>query len=207
MEKISQGTPEWMSLRAGKVTASRIADVMAQTKSGYGAGRKNYMTQLALERLTGEAADGFTNAAMEWGILTEPMAREAYEIETGQIVREVGFIDHPSIEMSGASPDGLVGEDGLVEIKCPNSATHLDTLLSGKVPQKYVLQMMWQMASTERRWADFTSYDPRFPEGLQLFIKRIEWDQELADKIHEEVQTFLIELDAKIQELNKLRVK
>ena len=202
-----QGDTEWFEARCGKVTASRIADVMVKTKSGYGSGRKNYMTQLAIERLTGQVADSYSNAAMQWGILTEPMAREAYEIETGQIVREVGFIDHPSIEMSGASPDGLVGKDGLLEIKCPNSSTHLDTLLSGKVPQKYVLQMHWQMACTERRYCDFVSYDPRFPEELQLFIKRVEWDRELDEEIYREVQTFLIELDAKMVELNKLRLK
>jgi putative phage-type endonuclease len=201
-----QQTEQWFLDRCGKVTASRIADVMAKTKSGYGAGRKNYMTHLAIERLTGTVAESYSNAAMQWGTEQEPFAREAYEIHTGQLVIETGFVDHPSIAMSGASPDGLVGAEGLIEIKAPNSATHLDTLLTQKVPQKYLLQMHWQMACTERQtFCDFASYDPRFPEGLQLFIKRVEWDAELGAEIHAEVQKFLAELDETVEGLLKLK--
>jgi len=202
---MEQGTDDWFAARCGKVTASRIADVMAKTKTGYGAGRKNYMAQLVIERLTGTIADSYTNTAMQWGIDTEPYAREAYEIQTGEIVEQVGFIDHPEIEMSGASPDGLVGDKGMLEIKCPNSATHIETLLSGKVDKKYILQMHWQMMCAEREYCDFLSYDPRMPEGLKYWCKRVELDQELATEITVAVQEFLKDLDAQAAELDKLR--
>ena len=143
---IVQGSPEWFAARLGKVTASKVSDVVAKTKSGWGASRANYMAALIAERLTQTPADSFSNAAMQWGTEQEPLARVAYEFFTGRDVEQVGFVDHPSIPMTGASPDGLVGEDGLVEIKCPNTATHIDTLLDGKVPGKYVIQMQWQMA-------------------------------------------------------------
>jgi putative phage-type endonuclease len=133
---MEQRTDEWFSARLGCVTASRTADVMAKTKSGYGASRENYMAQLITERLTGQASDGFSSAAMQWGTETEPQAREAYEFFTGETVEETGFVLHPSIKHFGASPDGLVGQDGLIEIKCPNTATHIDTLLTEKVPSK-----------------------------------------------------------------------
>jgi putative phage-type endonuclease len=202
---MEQKTSEWFEARCGSVTASRIADVMARTKAGYGAGRKNYMAQLVVERLTGEVAESFTNSAMEWGTATEPMAREAYETATGTFVIEDGFRLHPEIPRTGASPDGLVGEQGMIEIKAPNTATHIDTLLSQTIPRKYVLQMHWQMEVYGREWNDFVSYDPRLPEGLQLFIKRVELDQKLMAEIRTEVQLFLLELDEKIVELEKLK--
>jgi putative phage-type endonuclease len=190
-----QGTTEWLSERAGKVTASKIADVMAKTKSGPGAARKNYMAQLLTERLTGEPTQGFTNAAMEWGTEQEPRARAMYSFHTGNSVLETGFVPHPEIERTGASPDGLVGDDGLVEIKCPNTATHIETLRGGKIDRKYLLQMHWQMICTGREWCDFVSFDPRLPEPMQLHVQRVERDAELVEEITAEVTQFLTELN------------
>ena len=169
---IEQGTPEWFAQRMGKVTASRVADVIAKTKTGYSTSRDNYMAQLVCERLTWTVAESFTNAAMAHGTETEPLARAAYESKADVLVDEVAMISHPTIKRAGASPDGLVGEDGLVEIKCPNTATHIDTLLTQTVPGKYITQMQWQMACTGRKWCDFVSFDNRLPEELQIFIKR-----------------------------------
>src|SRR5690606_15666900 len=144
----------------------------ARTKSGYGADRANYHAQLVTERLTGAVAESYTNAAMQWGTDTEPMAREAYSENALCVVEEVAFVHHPVIEMAGASPDGLIGDDGLVEIKCPNSATHIGTLTGNPIDRKYILQMQWQMACTERQWCDFASFDPRLPLEMQLHVQR-----------------------------------
>jgi putative phage-type endonuclease len=203
IEKIEQGTPEWFSARLGNVTASRVADVISKTKSGYSASRDNYMAQLICERMTGTVAESYTNAAMAWGTETEPLARAAYESYADVLVDQVGYIPHPIIDRAGASPDGLVGLYGLLEIKCPNTATHIDTLISEQVPTKYITQMQWQMACTGRTWADFVSFDPRLPSGLQLFVKRVEFDAEYVAILKEEVIKFLIELDAKINKLNE----
>lgn len=200
---IEQGTPEWFAARLGNVTASRVADVIAKTKSGYSASRDNYMAQLICERMTNTVAESYTNAAMQWGTETEPLARAAYESVADVLVDEVGYVQHPSIERAGASPDGLVGADGLLEIKCPNTATHIDTLLSNQVPTKYITQMQWQMACTKRAWCDFVSFDPRLPNGLQMFVKRVEFDTEYAATLEVEVTKFLAELDAKISKLKE----
>ena len=200
---MEQRTEEWFAARIGKVTASRVADVIAKTKTGYSASRDNYMAQLICERLTGQKGESFTNAAMEWGTQTEPLARSAYENARNLLVKEVGFINHPRIEMSGASPDGLVAEDGLVEIKCPNTATHIDTLLSGKVPTKYITQMQWQMLCCQRKWCDFVSFDNRLPEHLQLFVQEVEFDQEYCAMLEKEVIQFLAELDSKVAKLKE----
>ena len=203
-EEISQGSPEWHALRLGKVTASRVADVVAKTKSGWGASRANYMAELIAERLTGSVADRFTNAAMQWGNETEAEARAAYQFQVDAEVVEVGFVDHPTIAESGASPDGLVGSDGLVELKCPNTATHIDTLLSGAVPGKYITQMQWQMACTGRQWCDFVSYDPRLPPEMAIWIKRVDRDEERIIELQGMVREFLSELDAKVADLRAL---
>jgi putative phage-type endonuclease len=203
IEKIKQGSPEWFAARLGNVTASRVADVIAKTKSGYSASRDNYMAQLICERMTGTVAESYTNAAMAWGTETEPFARAAYESLTDVLVDQVGYVAHPSIDHAGASPDGLVGLFGLLEIKCPNTATHIDTLISEQVPTKYITQMQWQMACTARAWCDFVSFDPRLPKGLQLFVKRVEFDMEYAATLETEVVKFLAELDAKISKLNE----
>jgi putative phage-type endonuclease len=202
---IEQRTEEWFKQRLGKVTASKIADVIAKTKTGVSASRENYSTQLTLERLTSQQAEFYTNAAMEWGTATEPQARTAYEVYREVLVDEVGFIDHPTIAMSGASPDGFVGEDGLVEIKCPESKTQMDTLLNQKVPTKYMPQMQWQMACTGRKWCDFVSYDPRMPQNLQIFVQRVERNDLYIKMLEDEVKTFLEEIDQKVEILRNIK--
>lgn len=201
---MEQRTTEWHTARLGKVTASRVADVIAKTKTGYGASRANLMADLIVERLTGQPASTFSNAHMEWGTEQEPHARAAYSARTGELVEEVGFVDHPSVANSGASPDGLVGDEGLVEFKCPATATHLDTLLAGEVPSKYIAQMQWQMACTGRKWCDFCSYDPRLPEHLRMFVKRVPRDDEYIKTLETEVTKFLAELDEKLKQLEKV---
>lgn len=201
---MEQRSDEWFQARCGKVTASKVADVIAKTKSGYSASRANYMAQLIAERLTGQPADSYCNAAMQWGIDTEPFARAAYEFYRDSEVTEVGFIIHPEIDQSGASPDGLVADDGLVEIKCPNTATHIDTLLSGKVPRKYITQMQWQMACTGREWCDFVSFDPRMPEDMRLFVHNLPRDDKYISGLGEEISMFLDELETKIQKLKEI---
>lgn len=201
---IEQGTAEWHQERLGKATASKIADIITRTKTGYGATRANYAAQLIAERLTGQPSESFTNAAMQWGTEKEPEARELYEFKTGTFVDQVGFVPHPSIDMSGASPDGLVGDEGLIEIKCPNTATHLDTLTSQKIPTKYETQMLWQLACTGRAWCDFVSFDPRMPPHLRLFVKRLERDGARIVELETEVSQFLAEIDARIEQLNGL---
>ena len=200
---IEQGTPEWFAARLGNVTASRVADVIAKTKSGYSASRDNYMAQLICERMTNTVAESFSSAAMQWGTETEPLARAAYESYADVLVDQIGYVPHPVINRAGASPDGLVGADGLLEIKCPNTATHIETLLSEKVPSKYITQMQWQMACTGRQWCDFVSFDPRLPDGLQLFVSRVEAYSEYITTLEHEVEIFLIELDNKIFKLNE----
>lgn len=196
-----QGSPEWLALRAGKVTASRVADVIAKTKSGPAASRANYMAELVAERLTGTATEGFTSAAMQHGKDTEPQARAAYEFARGVDVAELAFAAHPTIENAGASPDGMVGDDGLIEIKCPNTATHIDTLLGGSIPDKYIVQMQWQMACTGRQWCDFVSFDPRLPESMALYIQRVPRDDARITQLEVEVVTFLVEVAHTVQSL------
>lgn len=201
---MKQGTEEWMQARLGKVTASRVSDVIAKTRNGWGASRKNYTAELVAERLTGTAAPSYTNPAMQWGLDTEPQARAAYEFFRDASVQEVGFIDHPKIPMTGASPDGYVGERGMVEIKCPNTATHIDTLLNKAIPDKYIVQMQWQMACAGRDWCDFISFDPRMPEDLRLFVRRISRDETRIDELQKEICEFLMELNDTIEALHKL---
>ena len=203
---MEQKSPEWFAARLGRVTASRVADVVAKTKSGDSASRGNYMAQLVIERLTNKQEESYSNEYMDWGNLQEPFARAAYEAATNVLVDEVGMITHPRIEMSGASPDGLVGDDGLVEIKCPKTATHIETLLSKTVPGKYNIQMQWQMACTDRSWCDFVSFDPRMPDGLQMFLKRVPRDDALIKTLEDEVTKFLKEVDSKLEQLtNQLK--
>lgn len=200
-----QQTPEWFLARVGKATASRIKDIVAKTKTGASASRKNYAVELALERLTGSKKEGFTNAAMQHGIDQEPIAKLAYESRTGRLIEDVGFIDHPTIPMSGASPDGLVSE-GLIEIKAPNSATHLENLVRGSADPEYLPQMYWQMAVTGRPWCDFVSFDPRFPEHLQLAIYRVNTNAQKIKELENEVSQFLTEVDLIVEKLNGITV-
>ena len=202
---IAQGSDEWFAQRLGRLTASRMADVIARTKDGYSTSREKYMVELALERITGARQEAYSNAAMEWGTNSEPLARAAYEADTGFLVIETGMVVHPRIAMAGASPDGLVNHDGLLEIKCPQSATHVRNLCSGKPEGKYLTQMMWQMACTGRDWCDFVSYDPRMPDGLQLMVTRIERDEKRIHQLEEEAEKFLAEVDAMVQRLLSMR--
>jgi putative phage-type endonuclease len=198
---MEQRTDAWLTERCGKVTASSIYKVMARTKTGYGADRANYAAQLIAERLTGCPAENFTNAAMQWGIDTEAQARAMYAFQVGESVVETGFHPHPVIALTGASPDGLVGDRGLVEIKCPNTATHISTLTGGGIDRKYILQMQWQMACAERDWCDFASFDPRLPDEMQIHIVRINRDDALLAEIETEVSAFLAEVAATVAEL------
>ena len=193
---MDQGTEEWFSVRLGKVTASRAADVM--TKKG-SAARANLSAQLVLERLTNTKGESFSSAAMQWGVDQEPFARAAYEAHSGVWVDTVGFVQHPTIERAGASPDGLVGHDGLVEIKCPNTATMIETLLTGKVPSNYATQMQMQMACTGRAWCDYAVFDSRMPVKAQLFVKRVQRDQKFIDDLNKEIIAFLSEVEISYQ--------
>lgn len=196
-----QGSAEWLKSRIGKVTASRVVDVMAKTKTGPSASRKNYLAELLCERLTGQQAEFFVNDAMRHGTETEPLARSAYEIKTGKMVIECGLISHPTIEGFGASPDGLIDDDGGLEIKCPNTATHLETILGGGIPSKYMYQMQTGMACTGRKWWDYVTFDPRLPEHLQMRIYRVTRDDAMIIEIEREVKHFLNELDEMIYRL------
>jgi putative phage-type endonuclease len=206
MSDIEQGTPEWFAQRCGKATASRISDIVAKTKTGYSTSRANYMAQLVVERMTNQVAESYSNAAMEWGIEQEIYARGAYESKTGNMVDQVGSIDHPRIAMSAASPDGLVGDDGCLEIKCPNTATHIDTILGEAPAKKYYDQMQWQMVCANRSYCDFVSFDPRMPAHLQLFVKRIERNDLYIAELENEVIRFLVEVDDKVKKLNEIKV-
>jgi putative phage-type endonuclease len=197
-----QGSQEWLAARNGSLGASRVSDALARTKTGWGASRSNLMAALICERLTGQPQDTFTNAAMEWGTATEPQARLAYEFQMNADVCPVGLIRHPTIAGTHASPDGLTKDEGLIEIKCPNTATHIETLLGEGIAGKYVTQMQWQMACTGRKWCDFVSFDPRLPVDMQLFIQRVNRDDTAIAEMETEVRKFLAELSAKIEALN-----
>jgi putative phage-type endonuclease len=202
---IIQRSPEWFAARCGSLGASQLADVLAKTKSGWGASRANLRTKLAIERLTGQQEEGFVrNAAMQWGVDKEDEARVAYSFLTGRNVVEVGLYKHPTIIGSHASPDGLVDDDGCIEIKCPNSATHIETLKSNKVDHKYLLQMQWQMACADRQWCDFVSYDPRMPDHLMLYIQRVQRDDDMLATLESEVRAFLAEVDEDVKALSKI---
>lgn len=198
---LPQGSPEWLAARAGKVTASRIVDVLAKIKTGEAAARRDYRAQIVAEILTGRPQeDGYTSPAMAWGIETEQAARDEYEAIEGVLVDQVGLVLHPTIDRAAASPDGLAG-DGLLEIKCPKTATHLQYLVDGEAPKQYQPQMLWQMACTETPWCDFVSFDPRLPDDMQFFKVRFQRDEKRIAEIEAEVKAFLAEVDATIQKL------
>lgn len=192
-----QRSERWFKERLGIPTASRFNDIMSFTRSGYGAQRKNYMAQLTIEILTGERVEMFTSTAMEWGTETEPVARLNYSLSTGNEVEETGlWIDD---ELSaGASPDGFVGKDGLLEIKCPNTATHIETLAAGKLPKQYQAQVQGQMMITGRKWCDFVSYDSRLPDNAQMIIIRVERDDLYIEQLTHEIQKFLEEVSDQV---------
>lgn len=192
---IKQGSEEWKQARAGSLGASVVYEAVARTKTGYGASRANRMATLVIERLTGKPQDTFQNAAMLHGIETEPEARLAYEFWTDVNVRQIGLVRHPNIGGTHASPDGLVGETGLLEIKCPQAAQHLATLRGEPIPDKYQIQMLWQMRCCEREWTDFVSYNPAFPENMQMHVQRFARDDARIKELEAEVIPFLREVD------------
>lgn len=193
---MEQRSPEWFEARKGKVTASRIGDILNTIRNGnWAASRKHYAAQLVSERLSDKPPEPFTNEYIEWGIAQEAPAKEAYIKATGNAVDEVGFINHPTIASAGASPDGLIAHDGLLEIKCPTTATHIERLLGADIPESYRLQMLWQMACTGRRYCDFVSFDPRLPEDMQLFTLRFDRDDQEIERVEREVEIFLREVE------------
>ena len=208
---IEQRTEEWFQQRLGKVTASRISDVIAKTKTGVSTSRQNYLVQLVSERLTGKKGDSFVNQAMLDGIERESAARALYMLNRDVSVTEVGFFDHPIIKNSGASPDGAVNAEeegkyaGLIEIKCPIETTHTNTLMTDKVPSKYIPQIQWQMAVTGARFAHFVSYNPNFPDNMVLFVKQVDRDDEYIKMLVDEIITFLKEVDNTIIKLKELK--
>jgi hypothetical protein len=201
-----QGTPEWRQARCGKATGSRIADALAKVKSGgWGASRKNYRAELVVERLTNQPINGWVSKEMQWGIDNEPDARRLYAFMTDSVVRQVGFVPHPRIIMSGCSPDGWVGEEGIVQFKCPNTAQHLSVIDTDQIDDCYIKQINWEMACCERKWCDFVSYDPRvlIPE-MQLYIQRVPRDDELIAEMEREIPKFLAEVTEQVE---RLRIK
>lgn len=204
MAVTEQGTPEWERQRLGKVTASRMGDVIKRTKAGWSESRRKYMIELIAERLTGMRADPYLSSAMLWGIETEPVARAAYEKYSGDIVEKAGFVEHPHIPMSGASPDGYLHENGLVEIKCPETRTHIGYMIEKAVPDHYIAQIQWQLACTEREWCDFVSFDPRMPERLRLHTIRVHRVAEISQELEKLVAEFLREMDRTIEVLTGL---
>lgn len=213
--EIKQGTVEWLKMKAGKLSSARIALALGRTKSGWKASRKNLCHEIAIERLTGICAESFVSGPMQWGKDHEAEARAAYEFETGGKVDEVAFVDHPEIDMAGCSPDGFVRgltdsgpgmvRLGLIEIKCPNSATHVDFLMTGEIDPKYITQMQWQMACTNAPWCDFVSYDPRMPEGLQTRIERVYRDDDAIAVLESKAKEFIAEVDRLEEKLRSLR--
>lgn len=204
--ELIQGSDEWLKARVGSLGASRLADALAKTKTGWGASRANLIAELVAERLTGEPTKGFVSPAMQWGIETEEHAKNAYAFYRDAEVVPVGLIRHPTIENTHASPDGYVGDVGLIEVKCPNTATHIETLLGASVDRRYSMQMMWQMACTGRAWCDFVSFDPRMPEDMQLHVVRVHRNDELITELEREARAFLAEVDAKVLALRNRKL-
>jgi len=201
---VDQRTDSWRQARLGKITASRLSDVMAKVKTGYSTSRKNYMAELICERLTGQPAEHYQSAAMQWGTDNEPLARSAYEAKYGVMVEEVGFIDHPAIPNFGASPDGLIDDEGGLEIKCPNTATHIEFLTGGNIDECYIFQLTAGMMCTGRAWWDFVSYDPRLPDNLSLFVRRVYRDEVLIAEIEREICLFNGELYQILEQLRSI---
>lgn len=201
---MQQGTAEWFQSRLGKVTASRIGDLMARTQKGWGAPRKHYLAEKVAERLTGKNKDRKRVASLEERLDLEPDARAEYEFRSDNVVDLVGFIEHPRIPNSGASPDGLVGLDGGIEIKCCDTSTHIETITAGAIDRDYLLQMQFGMACTNRQWWDFVSFDPNMPEELKLYVQRVERDDKLIEEIETNVIEFLAEVDQKVAQVRAL---
>lgn len=200
-----QGSEEWLQARLGKVTASRVVDIMPSVKTGrYNASRKNYMAEKVIEILTGKPIDNYVSTAMDWGTETEPLARSAYELETGNMVEEVGFIEHPTMKNFGASPDGIISETLVLEIKCPNTATHLNLLTGGKIKRDYMYQMEAVMMCCDANRSHYVDYDPRLPDNLSYILFAFTYDPDRRKEIEYEVNKFNDELDEMLKKLKKL---
>jgi putative phage-type endonuclease len=200
---VQQGTKEWFDLRLGKVTASRVADILAKTKTGVSASRQNYLIELALQRVTGVFESSFISPAMQDGVDREAQARVAYEVTTGEFVDQVPFIDHPTIQGFGASPDGLINTKGMCEVKCRNNANHWEVIKTGEIPKKYWIQMQAQLSCSGREWNDYVGYNPNFPEKSQLFVKRVYRDGEFIIFMEAEIKQFLIEVEEEVRQMKE----
>lgn len=198
-----QKTAEWLTLRSGRISASRLGDVIAKPKRGTEelARRRDYRMELLCERLTGRAAEHYVSRDMDHGVENEPYARAAYEISESVMVDEIGMAIHPTMDFASASPDGLVGDDGCIEIKCPRTATHLEWKMAGVVPEEHIPQMMWVMACCERKWADFISFDPRLPQRLRFFLARLHRDEKRIAEMEYEVMQFNSEVEEMCRKL------
>ena len=201
---LEQRTDAWHQIRLGRVTASKVADVLATTRSGPAASRDNYKAELVAERLTGTPTAGFVNSAMMRGTELEPLARDCYAFLTGNTVVEEAFVHHPRIDMAGCSPDGLIGDDGLVEIKCVGTAKHIALLKGAKPEDRYIKQVLWQMACTGRQWADLAYYDDRLPVEMQMHVVRIDRDDAAIADMEAKVEAFLEEVNADVLSLTNL---
>lgn len=203
MDDLIQGTPEWLAARAGSLGASQVADALARTKSGWGASRSNVRGQLVRERLTGLPTETFCSAAMQRGKDLEPQARAAYVFMQDCEVVEVGIIKHPKIEGSHCSPDGLCGEEGMVEIKCCGDARHMEILDGSEPEDRYIKQCLWQLACTGRKWVDLVYYNPDWPTEMQMVVHRIERDESRITEMETEVTGFLSEVEDAVADLRK----
>lgn len=195
---VVQGSDEWAELRCGRITASRCKDAFEILKSGkaYTAERAKYRTELLVERLTGVPYPHYVTQEMQWGLEQEPFARAAYEIQENVLVEPCGFVLHPELEFFGCSPDGLVGDDGMIQIKCPTTLTHMNWYLAGVIPLEHTFQMTAELAVTGREWCDFVSFDPRLPEPLQLFVRRFDRHEASIRALEEEVVRFHEEIES-----------
>lgn len=197
-----QGSLEWFECRMGRPTASRACDWMAKLKNGASSKRRqDYAEELFTERIIGKPCDHFVSSAMRWGSEVEPFARTAYELHSGEVADIIGFVFHPTLDFTGASPDALIGEKGGLEIKAPTTLNHLTWLKAGVVPPEHVDQMQWNMACAEREWFDFCSFDPRVPKHLRLFGRRLMRDDKRIAEIEREVIKLHAEVDYAIAEL------
>ncbi len=203
MNDTTQGSEAWRQARCGKATASRISDIIAKTKTGWGASRDNYLSELVAERLTGVPIEGYKSASMERGSQMEADAKTAYEFRASEEIEPVGFVQHPTLEWSGASPDGLIGTLGIVEFKCPELRTHIDYLLGGTLSKAYRCQMQWELECTGRLWCDFVSYNPLLPPEMRLHIRRIRIGSEEHAELIREVPAFLGEVENRLTELRQ----
>jgi predicted phage-related endonuclease len=203
---LEQGSAQWLEFKVGKVGASRVSEITAKLRDGRpGASRATYLGELIAERLTGTSSETYKSAAMQWGNDVEPLARSNYQFRNMCLVERVGCILHPAINGALCSPDGLVGAEGMVEFKCPNTSTHCDFILGAEIPGKYLQQMQWQMACAGRQWVDYVSFDPRLPERLRMWVQRVPRDGKMIELLESEVKAFLRDLEVRIRALSQVR--